>query len=222
MSSIIDIDRRFLRARKLKIEEAKKMVINCQEWRKTVEGVGIDALYDQIDPLDASFYIIYRVVVYSCWLFDQYPDRELVSKYWPFYYHKVRAWFILPPILLTKGVALQTDKVRLLWDCLVYYGWLGHEYLQEGHPVHIQAFGKLDVNACKNLLSSIDAANNSACYSTPKGGQRSTVESAPCQLWIRDPRSVSGLFKSQRLSNRRVLVSGRFERFQVGFSRLYM
>lgn len=66
MSSIIDIDRRFLRARKLKIEEAKKMVINCQEWRKTVEGVGIDALYDQIDPLDASFYIIYRVVVYSC------------------------------------------------------------------------------------------------------------------------------------------------------------
>ncbi|GJJ15655.1 hypothetical protein Clacol_009933 [Clathrus columnatus] len=60
---------RFLRARKLNIKDTKKMIANCQEWRKTVEGVGMDALYEEIDPLD-------------------YPERELVSRYWPLYFHK--------------------------------------------------------------------------------------------------------------------------------------
>ena len=30
------------------------MLSNCQKWRQTVEGVGLDALYDEIDPFDVS------------------------------------------------------------------------------------------------------------------------------------------------------------------------
>ena len=30
------------------------MFKDCQEWRKTVEGVGIDELYKRIDPFDVS------------------------------------------------------------------------------------------------------------------------------------------------------------------------
>lgn len=60
---------RFLRARKLEIEDAKKMLTNCQKWRTSVEDVGMDALYDEVDPLD-------------------YPDRRTVTKHWPFFYHK--------------------------------------------------------------------------------------------------------------------------------------
>jgi hypothetical protein len=30
------------------------MFANCQEWRATVEGVGIDELYKQIDPFDVG------------------------------------------------------------------------------------------------------------------------------------------------------------------------
>jgi hypothetical protein len=43
---------RFLRARKFSLTESKKMLQNCQQWRKTVGGDGIDALYDRLDPYD--------------------------------------------------------------------------------------------------------------------------------------------------------------------------
>lgn len=46
--------RRFLRARKFDIKNAKTMLANCQKWRQTVEGVGLDGLYDEIDPFDVS------------------------------------------------------------------------------------------------------------------------------------------------------------------------
>ena len=45
---------RFLRARKLNLRDSKKMFADCQEWRKTVEGVGIDELYRILDPFDVS------------------------------------------------------------------------------------------------------------------------------------------------------------------------
>ncbi|KAJ8509524.1 hypothetical protein ONZ45_g8313 [Pleurotus djamor] len=49
---------RFLRARKFNVKAAKKMLQDCQEWRKTVEGVGIDELYKSIDPFDnAELYL---------------------------------------------------------------------------------------------------------------------------------------------------------------------
>jgi hypothetical protein len=47
---------RFLRARKLNLRDAKKMFADCQEWRKTVESVGIDELYRNLDPFDVSIY----------------------------------------------------------------------------------------------------------------------------------------------------------------------
>ncbi|OCH91865.1 CRAL/TRIO domain-containing protein, partial [Obba rivulosa] len=61
--------RRFLRARGFNLEKAIQMWRNCQNWRKTVEGVGIDELYRRIDPFD-------------------YPEREHVFECWPLYFHK--------------------------------------------------------------------------------------------------------------------------------------
>ncbi|KAJ2966338.1 hypothetical protein NUW54_g13838 [Trametes sanguinea] len=61
---------RFLRARHFNLKQSTIMWKNCQHWRKTVEGIGIDELYRQIDPFD-------------------YPERELVFDCWPLYFHKV-------------------------------------------------------------------------------------------------------------------------------------
>ncbi|KAF5382552.1 hypothetical protein D9615_002843 [Tricholomella constricta] len=60
---------RFLRARKFDLKAAKKMIKDCQDWRRTVEGVGIDELYRRIDPFD-------------------YPEREAVFDCWPMWFHK--------------------------------------------------------------------------------------------------------------------------------------
>ncbi|KAF8158167.1 CRAL-TRIO domain-containing protein [Crassisporium funariophilum] len=60
---------RFLRARKFDLAQSKKMLKDCQHWRKTVEGVGIDELYRRIDPFD-------------------YPEREAVFDCWPMWFHK--------------------------------------------------------------------------------------------------------------------------------------
>ncbi|KAF9049609.1 CRAL/TRIO domain-containing protein, partial [Hymenopellis radicata] len=61
---------RFLRARKFHLKQAKQMFRDCQEWRQTVEGVGIDELYRRIDPFD-------------------YPERAAVFDSWPLWFHKV-------------------------------------------------------------------------------------------------------------------------------------
>ncbi|KAK7056834.1 hypothetical protein VNI00_002551 [Paramarasmius palmivorus] len=48
--------KRFLRARKYDLAQSKKMFMDAQEWRKTVEGVGIDELYRRIDPFDVGVF----------------------------------------------------------------------------------------------------------------------------------------------------------------------
>ncbi|KAF8645258.1 hypothetical protein AX16_008083 [Volvariella volvacea WC 439] len=60
---------RFLRARKYDIKQATKMISECQDWRKNVEGMGIDELYKRIDPFD-------------------YPERQAVFECWPMWFHK--------------------------------------------------------------------------------------------------------------------------------------
>ncbi|RPD62395.1 CRAL/TRIO domain-containing protein [Lentinus tigrinus ALCF2SS1-7] len=60
---------RFLRARNFNLKHSTLMWKNCQHWRSTVEDVGIDELYRQIDPFD-------------------YPEREHVFDCWPLYFHK--------------------------------------------------------------------------------------------------------------------------------------
>ncbi|KAI0917030.1 hypothetical protein AcW2_007271 [Taiwanofungus camphoratus] len=60
---------RFLRARHFDLKAATAMWSDCQHWRKTVEGVGIDELYRQLDPFD-------------------YPEREKVFECWPLWFHK--------------------------------------------------------------------------------------------------------------------------------------
>ena len=46
------IRRRFLRARHYNLKQSILMWKNCQHWRSTVEDVGIDQLYRDIDPFD--------------------------------------------------------------------------------------------------------------------------------------------------------------------------
>ncbi|KAF7346310.1 CRAL-TRIO domain-containing protein [Mycena sanguinolenta] len=60
---------RFLRARKFNLNQAKTMITNAQNWRKTVDGVGIDKLYSEMDPFD-------------------YPERAAVFDCWPLYFHR--------------------------------------------------------------------------------------------------------------------------------------
>ena len=49
--------RRFLRARKFNVKLAKQMFRDCQKWRASVEGEGIDGLYRKIDPFDVRGHI---------------------------------------------------------------------------------------------------------------------------------------------------------------------
>ncbi|PCH34555.1 CRAL/TRIO domain-containing protein [Wolfiporia cocos MD-104 SS10] len=60
---------RFLRARQFDVKAATTMWANCLQWRKTVQGVGIDELYKQMDPYD-------------------FPERREVFEYWPMWFHK--------------------------------------------------------------------------------------------------------------------------------------
>ncbi|KAJ3775527.1 CRAL-TRIO domain-containing protein [Lentinula raphanica] len=59
--------KRFLRARKYNLKDAKKMFIDAQNWRKNVK---LDELYEKIDPFD-------------------YPEREAVFDCWPMWFHKL-------------------------------------------------------------------------------------------------------------------------------------
>ncbi|KAJ7780633.1 CRAL-TRIO domain-containing protein [Mycena maculata] len=60
---------RFLRARKFNLAQSKTMITNAQEWRKTLNGTGIDHLYSEIDPFD-------------------YQEREAIFDIWPLFFHK--------------------------------------------------------------------------------------------------------------------------------------
>jgi hypothetical protein len=44
--------RRFLKARGYNASQAKQMILECIQWRRTVEDVGIEELYRTIDPFD--------------------------------------------------------------------------------------------------------------------------------------------------------------------------
>jgi hypothetical protein len=44
--------RRFLKARGYNASHAKQMILECIQWRRTVEDVGIEELYRTIDPFD--------------------------------------------------------------------------------------------------------------------------------------------------------------------------
>lgn len=56
---VLEIDsnlsvRRFLRARQFNLQQSTKMLSDCQNWRKTAGGVGIDELYRRTDPFDVG------------------------------------------------------------------------------------------------------------------------------------------------------------------------
>ncbi|KAI9509811.1 CRAL-TRIO domain-containing protein, partial [Russula earlei] len=61
---------RFLKARGYSASQAKQMILDCIHWRRTVEDVGIEELYRQIDPFD-------------------FPGREGVFESWPMGFHKL-------------------------------------------------------------------------------------------------------------------------------------
>jgi len=86
LTQVLFLVRRFLRARKFDLPQAKKMFEECQNWRSTVEGVGIDELYRRIDPFDVSPLLpqaslsIPLPLSHIC---RQYPEREAVFDCWP-------------------------------------------------------------------------------------------------------------------------------------------
>jgi len=65
--------RRFLKARGYNASQAKQMILDCIQWRRTVEDVGIEELYRSIDPFDVRsapsrlsrslFFCVFRGVV---------------------------------------------------------------------------------------------------------------------------------------------------------------
>ncbi|KAF8501552.1 CRAL-TRIO domain-containing protein [Russula emetica] len=61
--------RRFLKARGYNASQAKQMILDCIQWRRTVEDVGIEELYRSIDPFD-------------------FPGRQCVFESWPMGFHK--------------------------------------------------------------------------------------------------------------------------------------
>ncbi|KAN0120765.1 CRAL-TRIO domain containing protein, partial [Russula decolorans] len=60
---------RFLKARGYNAYQAKQMILECIQWRRTVEDVGIEELYRSIDPFD-------------------FPGRQCVFESWPMGFHK--------------------------------------------------------------------------------------------------------------------------------------
>ncbi|EFP89026.2 uncharacterized protein PGTG_14867, partial [Puccinia graminis f. sp. tritici CRL 75-36-700-3] len=61
---------RFLKARKFDLQASKRMITQCLQWRHQFEGIGIDGLYEELDPFD-------------------FPNRDQVFKYWPIYFHGI-------------------------------------------------------------------------------------------------------------------------------------
>ncbi|KAJ8691554.1 hypothetical protein PTI98_011116 [Pleurotus ostreatus] len=83
---------RFLRARKFNVKLAKKMLQDCQQWRKTVEGVGIDELYRRIDPFD-------------------YHERRAVFDCWPMWFHKTdKVGFVARPLKIVADSYLSSER----------------------------------------------------------------------------------------------------------------
>src|SRR4051794_17502138 len=74
------LHRRFLRARKYDLAHAKKMFKDCQHWRKTVSGVGIDELYRRTDPFDVRSSPIHTFLIRGLMLFaSSIPSVKLSS-----------------------------------------------------------------------------------------------------------------------------------------------
>lgn len=101
---------RFLRARKFNLNETKRMVKNCQHWRQTVSGIGIDELNNRMDPFDVSNKCCEILVVFDHpW--SKCPGREEVFKSWSMYFHKVCSSFHYKHFGLGSMFLCQTDKV---------------------------------------------------------------------------------------------------------------
>ena len=81
---------RFLRARNYHLKQATLMWKNCQHWRNTVEGVGIDELYREIDPFDVRHITPVCMSNICTDHVFQYPERDHVFDCWPLYFHNVR------------------------------------------------------------------------------------------------------------------------------------
>ena len=123
--------RRFLKARGYNASQAKQMILECIQWRRTVEDVGIEELYRSIDPFNVrsapsllhSFPCIFRSVYLTSLVrplpsSTQFPERQGVFECWPMGFHKVRQPRPpeMPPHTTNvhasdPSLSFQTDKV---------------------------------------------------------------------------------------------------------------
>lgn len=79
--------RRFLRARQFDLKAATTMWANCQHWRRTADGIGIDELYRQLDPYDVRARPR-SLAPPRALTRPQYPERPQVFDCWPLWFHK--------------------------------------------------------------------------------------------------------------------------------------
>ena len=112
----LGIGRRFLKARGYNASHAKQMVLDCIQWRRTVEDVGIEELYRRIDPFDVRSALLYPLTptcplpapfprdlcehvpdFLSFSFIVQFPGREDIFESWPMGFHKVRTHLVHAP-----------------------------------------------------------------------------------------------------------------------------
>jgi len=86
---------RFLKARKFNLLASKRMITQCLQWRHQFEGIGIDGLYQQIDPFD-------------------FPNRDQVFQYWPIYFHGIDK--LGRPVSIQKFGSLDLTKLYSVID----------------------------------------------------------------------------------------------------------
>lgn len=132
---------RFLRARKFNFNETKKMIKNCQHWRETVSGIGIDELNNRMDPFDVSSKRCEILVTFDR-LWFKYPGREEVFKSWSMYFHKVRSSFHYKHFGLINISVTDRQGQR---NIISMYAEAVPYIEQKGRPVNIQFFGGLNL-----------------------------------------------------------------------------
>ncbi len=118
------------------------MLSDCQEWRKSVEGVGVDELYQEIDPFDVSHSDALVIDESPC---CQYPERQAVFECWPMWFHKV--FF---PVLCGDAVILSSifNRPIRLGACCWHFlnrSQCGVHQLQKGRPLNVHYFGNMDL-----------------------------------------------------------------------------
>jgi hypothetical protein len=134
------------------------MFADCQEWRRTVEGVGIDELYRTLDPFDVSFsflsFFSFCGGASSGYVFNNmHSTLNAKRSLSPGHYGFIR-YVVNPPavrlILYLQLTALsQTDKVSQpthTYETTIPKSTHSDAFsTQKGRSINVQTLGRIDM-----------------------------------------------------------------------------